>query len=227
MFSPMNFSVFRWMKALSFPRGGSLLLALVSLAMAGCETTGTGTTGSGAGTGAAPVQSAAPVQAQSLPDVIQIGDQVVVSITDVPNTPPPFQQQVRTDGKITLLQSYEFVAAGKLRQALEKEIEHFYVTEKEIYKRMTVSVAIPPRFVNVGGEVRGQGQLVHPGQLTVVKAIHAAGGFTDYANRRKIQITRASDKSKITVDYKKAVSDPSADVPVYPGDIIFVPKGIF
>ena len=145
MFSPMNFSVFRWMKALSFDRGFSLLMAIASLAVAGCETTGSGGPTAAAAT-PPPSQSAAPVQSQSLPDVIQIGDQVVVAISDVPNTPPAFQQQVRTDGKITLLQSYEFVAAGKLRQALEKEIEHFYVNEKEIYKRMTVSVAIPPRF---------------------------------------------------------------------------------
>jgi len=202
-------------------------MVMTLLFAAGCETVESGSSHGGNGTPAAagndPAQTAP--QADWI-DRVQIGDMIIVSITEVPNPPPPFQLQVRTDGKINLLHNYEFTVAGKKRQEIEKEIENFYVREKEIYKRLTVSVALPPRLFSIGGEVRQQGQVSHPGQMTVVKAIHAAGGFTDFANRRKIIVTRASDKSQITIDYKKAIRDPKSDVFIYPGDIIFVDKTI-
>jgi len=212
-----------FVKSLAAIRLGFLSALLVAFLGSGCAELGT------SGTANAPQpQPTTPQPANPGEEIdkIQIGDQVVVSMTDVPDGPPAFQQQVRTDGKITLLQGFEFVAAGKKRQVLEREIENFYVQEKQIYKRMTVSVAIPPRFFNIGGEVRGQGQLIHPGQMTVVKAIHAAGGFTDYAKKTEIQVTRAVDKSQVIVNYKKAIKDPRLDVPIYPGDLIYVPKTI-
>jgi polysaccharide export outer membrane protein len=206
----------------------SLLMAF--LLSTGCETTDNGSTATNSGgkTAAEPSTNTSSTASQAdWIDRVQIGDMIVVNISEVPNPPPPFQLQVRTDGKINLLHNYEFNVAGKKRQEIEKEIENFYVREKEIYKRLTVSVALPPRLFNIGGEVRQQGQLMHPGQMTVIKAIHAAGGFTDFANRRKIVVTRASDKTQITVDYKKAIRDPKADIFIYPGDLIFVDKTAF
>lgn len=202
-------------------------MVMALLFSTGCETTESGaspSTGGAASTNSSPTtQNAA--QADWI-DRVQVGDMIIVSITEVPNPPPPFQLQVRTDGKINLLHNYEFTVAGKKRQEIEKEIENFYVREKEIYKRLTVSVGLPPRLFSIGGEVRQQGQVSHPGQMTVVKAIHAAGGFTDFANKRKIIVTRGSDKTQITIDYKKAIRDPKADVFIYPGDIIYVDKTI-
>lgn len=202
-------------------------MVMTLLLSTGCETVESGASPSA---GAAPSTNG-NAAAQSAPqadwiDRVQVGDMIIISITEVPNPPPPFQLQVRTDGKINLLHNYEFSVAGKKRQEIEKEIENFYVREKEIYKRLTVSVALPPRLFSIGGEVRQQGQVSHPGQMTVVKAIHAAGGFTDFANKRKIIVTRGSDKTQITIDYKKAIRDPKADLFIYPGDIIFVDKTI-
>jgi len=202
-------------------------MVMALLFSTGCETTDNGASSS-PGVAASTNASPAPQNAAQADwiDRVQIGDMIIVSITEVPNPPPPFQLQVRTDGKINLLHNYEFTVAGKKRQEIEKEIENFYVREKEIYKRLTVSVALPPRLFSIGGEVRQQGQVSHPGQMTVVKAIHAAGGFTDFANKRKIIVTRGSDKTQITIDYKKAIRDPKADVFIYPGDIIYVDKTI-
>lgn len=230
MLTAMNSRFFDWFKSFGPVSAVALLLAL--MAGSGCETLdsaggpadgGTGSTATGSQTTS---KAADPVDVDAI-DRVQIGDAIQVTITEVPNSPPPFMQQVRTDGRITLLQGYEFNVAGKKRQELEKEIENFYVREKEIFKRMTVTVVLPPRLFSIGGEVRGQGQIMHPGQMTVVKAIHAAGGFTDYANKRKITVTRASDKSQIVVDYKKAAKDPRFDVDIFPGDIVIVEKALF
>jgi len=235
MLTAMNSRFFDWFKSFGPVTAATLTLFLALIAGSGCETLDNsgGTSSGGATSGGANSTTSAtksttdsPTAADAI-DRVQVGDMIQVTITEVPNSPPPFQQQVRADGRITLLQGYEFNVAGKKRQELEKEIENFYVREKEIFRRMTVTVVLPPRLFSIGGEVRGQGQIMHPGQMTVVKAIHAAGGFTDYANKRKIVVTRASDKSQVVVDYKKAAKDPRFDVPIFPGDIIIVEKGIF
>jgi protein involved in polysaccharide export with SLBB domain len=62
--------------------------------------------------------------------------------------------------------------------------------------------------------------------MTVVGAIDTAGGFTDFAKRSRIQVTRASGK-KMTVDYYKALKNPDKDIEIFPGDMIFVPKKLF
>jgi len=58
-----------------------------------------------------------------------------------------------------------------------------------------------------------------------VRAISVAGGFTDFAKRTKVQLTHNGKTQIINVD--KAIRDPRLDVPVYPGDTIYVPRRLF
>jgi protein involved in polysaccharide export with SLBB domain len=64
------------------------------------------------------------------------------------------------------------------------------------------------------------------GETDIVKAISAAGDFTDFANKRKVRLTTADGHTKI-INVRKAIEDPQYDVPVYPGDKIFVPRRFF
>jgi polysaccharide export outer membrane protein len=54
-----------------------------------------------------------------------------------------------------------------------------------------------------------------------------AGGFTDWANQKKILIIRKEDgkEKRITVNYKKIVKgdDPSSNIILKAGDTIIVP----
>jgi protein involved in polysaccharide export with SLBB domain len=61
--------------------------------------------------------------------------------------------------------------------------------------------------------------------MTVLKAINRAGGFTEYADRRKVRITRINGQ-QIMVDCKSALKKPDLDVPLYPGDRIEVVRSI-
>jgi protein involved in polysaccharide export with SLBB domain len=61
----------------------------------------------------------------------------------------------------------------------------------------------------------------------VLEAIITAGGFTDFANRRKVQLVRAKDGSTVTLDCNKARGNPELDLPVNPGDKIIVPRNVF
>jgi protein involved in polysaccharide export with SLBB domain len=59
--------------------------------------------------------------------------------------------------------------------------------------------------------------------MTVLRAIASAGGFTDFANRDKIELRRPNGE-KYLIKWKKALENPKLDVPVYPGDQVTVHK---
>jgi len=64
------------------------------------------------------------------------------------------------------------------------------------------------------------------GRMTVLRAIDTAGGFTDFAQRKKIEVRRASGQ-KLTVNWYDAVKNPSKDPEVFPNDQIIVHKKWF
>jgi protein involved in polysaccharide export with SLBB domain len=79
----------------------------------------------------------------------------------------------------------------------------------------------------VGGEVRNPARQIYFGDgMTVLKAIDTASGFTDFANRDKIELRRANGQ-KFTIKWKKALQDPKLDLPVFPNDQITVHKRMF
>ena len=62
---------------------------------------------------------------------------------------------------------------------------------------------------------------IYTGPITVLRAIDSAGGFSDFANRNNIELTRQTGE-KIKVSWKKAVKDSKLDPEVYPNDQIIV-----
>jgi protein involved in polysaccharide export with SLBB domain len=59
--------------------------------------------------------------------------------------------------------------------------------------------------------------------MTVLKAIDSANGFTDYARKSKVILTRA-DGQVVYVDCLKAGRRSELDPEVLPGDRIFVSR---
>lgn len=194
---------------------GSLLVLLLG--------TGCSTFGGGSGT-----NSVTPKPAETeLPgiDFLNVGDKVRV-ILDIPVAPPPpTEMQIPENGELTLHLAEKFNFKGKRRDLLEQEIRDRYV-EKGFFKIINVTIEVLPRPITVGGGVRAPRDYAHQGQLTVLKTIDMAGGFTEYANKRKVKIIRRG--KTIMVNCRKALEDPAKyDVPVYPGDTIHVPETIF
>jgi len=158
--------------------------------------------------------------------LIRVGDSITVTFSD---TPPnvriePIQVRIGEDGHIPLPLNQTIQAAGKTVRQLEKEIVDLYVPK--FYKQMSVTVKTEERFYFVGGEVRNPNRFLYAGQITVLRAIDTAGGFTDFANRKRIELTR-QDGRKIIVNYQKALKDPKLDPEVYPNDQIVVPRRLF
>ncbi len=122
-------------------------------------------------------------------------------------------------------------ASGKTCKELAYNIKA--ALEKEYYYHATVIIAVDRISeksrgkIYVYGAVRGQGpQEIPPDETyTVSKAIIRAGGFGDFANKRKIQVTRKNGKSFV-VDLKRVIEEgrTDEDVVVEPDDQINVPQ---
>jgi len=171
----------------------------------------------------APVLPVPPVASNGLASglIIRTGDGLTVTFQDLVTPIAPVDTTVREDGTITLIYDKEFLAAGKTRGQLEKEIRDVYVPD--YFKNMTPTVTIKDRFFSVGGEVRSPGRQIYSGRMTVLGAITAAGGLTDFANAKKVTITRV-DGSQEHENAKAALQKPDLDKEVFPGDSVFVAR---
>jgi len=134
---------------------------------------------------------------------------------------------VRPDGKISLPLIQDIQAEGLTVLQLRDEITRRF--DKHINNpRVTVLVKqINSYKVSVLGRVMRPGVYPITGSTTLLEAISMAGGFTEWANKKKITvITQHGEKEKkITVNYKKIASgeDPGQNITLKRGDTIIVP----
>lgn len=135
----------------------------------------------------------------------------------------PHEERVKEDGTITPPDVGSVKAVGKTSGELREELQAKY---NKLYVGVTVTVKAGERYYHVDGEVRQAGPKPYLGDTDLIKAIAAAGGFTDFARKSKIRIFHANGRSEI-VDYDRAIEDAGYNVAVYPGDKIVVPRRIF
>ena len=154
-------------------------------------------------------------------DELRIGDLVKVMFSGNPTPPTDQEERIKEDGNINLQFVGSIQAAGKTAGQLQRELQEAYVPK--LYRRLTVTVLTENRVFFVDGEVRQPGRLVYTGELTVLKAVASAGGFTDFAARTRIELVRSTGE-KFVINARKAKDQPRLDLPVIPGDRIFVPR---
>lgn len=122
-------------------------------------------------------------------------------------------------------------AAGRTCKELAYSVKS--LLEREYYYHATVIIAVDRVSeksrgkVYVYGNVKGQGPQEIPADetYTVSKAIIRAGGFGDFANKRKVRVTRKDGKNFI-VDLKRVIEEghTEEDVVLQPDDQIQVPQ---
>lgn len=156
---------------------------------------------------------------------LRVGDSLTVTFYDINPPVPAITDEIKDDGTITLIQNEHFKAAGLTISQLQTNVYDRYVPS--IYRIMTVNIVPANRVYTVTGEVRQEGQKVYPGHMTVLEAIANAEGFTDYAAKRRVVVTRARTRKQIHVDCIKAQSDPTLNIEIFPGDTILVKHTIF
>lgn len=122
-------------------------------------------------------------------------------------------------------------AAGRTCKELAYSVKS--LLEREYYYHATVIIAVDRVSeksrgkVYVYGNVKGQGPQEIPADetYTVSKAIIRAGGFGDFANKRKVRVTRKDGKNFV-VDLKRVIEEGHVeeDLVLQPDDQIQVPQ---
>ena len=223
------------MKSSQFRAAVALLLA--AFVLAGCYNPEAapvggypaGQTGPGQPTdsGLAPVNHnpiPAPAPVNAVGPVLRIQDMVTIEWFDTPTPLPPFKERIREDGKLILPLNVTVQAAGRTTGQLGDDIRSAYVPR--FYHHLTVSVKTDERVYFVGGEVKVPNRQFYQDGITVLRAVDTAGGFTDFADRKKIELRRSNGEI-IQIDWKKAMKNPKLDPVVYPNDQIMVHKRWF
>jgi polysaccharide export outer membrane protein len=134
---------------------------------------------------------------------------------------------VRMDGKISLPLIQEIKAAGltplELKEVLTRKLKEFI--ENPV---VSVTVAEANSYkVYVTGLVKNPGVYRLRSETSVAQISPMAGGFTEWANLKKILIIRNENgrEKRITVNYRKIMSgsDQDSNVILKTGDTIVVP----
>lgn len=179
-------------------------------------------------------QAAPPAAAQSAP-AIPAGPTYVIGPGDLldidvwQNAELSFKGlPVRPDGKISIPLLNDVQAAGLTAMQLSANIS----------KGLRKYVKGDPVVTVVVTQVNSQryyvlGEVAHPGVfpllpgLTALQAISTAGGFTQFANGKKVYILRESNGNaeKLPFNYKQVVQGKDLDqnIQLKPGDTIVIP----
>jgi protein involved in polysaccharide export with SLBB domain len=161
-----------------------------------------------------------------------------ISFRVIEDEDPALPLLVADSGEMEVPHIGRVIATGKTCKALAYEIKR--ELEKDYYYQATVILGldvIGNRVASRGkayvmGQVRAQGGVDIPADevFTVSKAILRAGGFSDYANERKVKLVRkvgsnGATESKI-VDLVEIMKrgKTAGDVVVEPEDVIIVPE---
>jgi protein involved in polysaccharide export with SLBB domain len=194
------------------PRALLLCVAAAALlALTGCET-------DGVTAGANPQVPVAVASAQLRP-----GDSLIVALQGVPD-PSNNQVQISDGDTISLPYIGTISTANATTGELAKRIRETYI-EKKFYTTLDVSVSVTERYVYVGGEVTRPGRIIWTPDLTVAKAVQAAGGFTLYAKETRVNLVR--DRKAYEINITLAQKNPGQDVSLMPGDSVQVPRSPF
>lgn len=172
---------------------------------------------------AAPAAAAAPTAPlASVPGsnaVLRTGDAFELRMTGMPLEDANMYSLLFTiggDGMVNIPLGGQIRAAGLTQSQLEKAIEKRLVDEK-IFTNPTATINIPnqARFVTVGGNVRAPNRQPWSSDLTLLVAVAAAGGGSEWAGD-KIDLIRGGQIQ--TFSLKKLNKNPSDDPKLLPGD---------
>ncbi len=131
---------------------------------------------------------------------------------------------VRIDGKISLPLIDDIQAAGltplQLKEVVTQKLKNFLDNPT-----VTVTVMEANSYrVYISGEVKNPGIFRIRSETTLVQMITAVGGFTEWADQKKILIITKEKgvEKRITANYKKIIDGEAPDIVINRGDTVIV-----
>lgn len=142
--------------------------------------------------------------------------------------------RVRPDGKVSMPLIQEIQAAGKTPQALSKELER-RLSQFVQAPVVTVIVAnyVGPldQQVRIIGEAADPKSIVFQPNMTVLDALIAVGGLTEFADGNRSVVIRKVDgeaqRYRVRLADLLQDGDISANAKLLPGDVLIIPEALF
>jgi len=179
-----------------------------------------------------PAQEQRPLPAVAVPDyILQPSDLLNIQVFQEDN----LKRDVRVSQEysITLPLIGKVDLKGKSLRQAEDMIRDLYDRDYLVNPQVNVVVVeYAKRTVNVIGQVNQPGAVLFPQEqgLTLLDALARAGGFTRYADRKKVKLTRTNTDGKTDtyiIDVDDLIKGRSSNSwPMLVNDIVFVPEGI-
>jgi polysaccharide export outer membrane protein len=140
---------------------------------------------------------------------------------------------VRPDGKISTPLVEDMVAVGKTPPKLARDMEAVlaeYVRAPKVNIIITTA-ASAFSLVKVVGQVTHPEALAYREGMTVLDAVLAVGGLTQFASGNRARIVRVENGHETIIHVKLAdlvnSGDVKQNVALKPGDVLVVPQSIF
>jgi polysaccharide export outer membrane protein len=156
--------------------------------------------------------------------VIRNGDVFELTLSGMP---AEFAQEfhlsftVGDDGEVRIPYIGGLRATGISTTQLARAVERKLIADK-IFTHPTAVINLQPqsRFVTVGGAVRAPQAVPWNTDMTLSNAITRAGDFSDFADRKKIKLTREGKVAYYNLT--KSEKDPSQNPKLLPADEVTV-----
>lgn len=142
------------------------------------------------GAGEAAGTNAAPADGTSR--VLQRGNKVEIALLGIPGS-QVLSDKLDDQGYINLPHIGKVRLEGTTPSEAKVLIERAYI-DGGIFRRIDVSVVAEAYSYYVGGEVKQPGKYVWSANMTLLRAIAAAGDYTEYARRSRVDIIRSGEK---------------------------------
>ncbi|MGH7940029.1 MAG: polysaccharide biosynthesis/export family protein [Limisphaerales bacterium] len=163
---------------------------------------------------------------------LAIGDSISFQIQEDEDNPTTLTVMDSGDLEIPYIGLYP--AAGKTCKQLAFQLKA--ALEKQYYYRATVLISVDVK-AKTRGKVYLTGAVGAPGPqeipndepFSLSKAVMRAGGFTDFADGRHVQVTRSLPNGEVKtyiVNVEQVLQDGKidSDMKLEPGDLIYVPE---
>jgi polysaccharide biosynthesis/export protein len=211
----------------SFKNKALLALGVSTLAIGGCSSMG--------GSDLPPAPSI-PYQQQTADEYI-IGPLDKITIFVWRNQELGGTVQVRPDGRITTPLITDMPAAGKTATMLQQDIKlqlSQYINEPIVSVIVTEFAATNNQQIRIAGAGVGKPASVpYTSNMTLLDAITAVGGISEYAAGNKARLQRIDRDSGKLQEYSLRIGDllrkgdTKANVMLQPGDVIIIPESAF
>ena len=150
-------------------------------------------------------------------------DAVFVHLRGIPES-ANYEYVIDDSGYINLPYIPPIYAVGLTASELQRAIHDSYIANL-IYRQISVNVILPTQSFFVRGEVRQPGRYALTSGMTLLKAIASAGGYTEFANPRRVEIIRAGET--LAANARQLEQNPELDFNIKAGDVIIVRRSIF